>query len=112
MNMITKQAILEITAEMRKNDPEYDLLCCQRRPEQNHRIFVINDNIYFEYWNVHEFEFTIYGEADGKERDDYYDLAWSMTLYASKIRLLPKQLPSFIATCKQRAASISKRYAA
>ena len=108
--MITKKEILEVTAELRKNNPEYDLMCRLRRPEQNHRIFIIDDKIFFEYWNTHEYEFTVYSGIEGKEREDYYSMAWNMVFYANQIHLAPKQLRSFIATCKQKAAIISGRY--
>ena len=108
--MITKKEIRECTAEWCEDYPEYAAIC-SNRPEWKHRYFVLNDHLYFEYWDVHEFEFTIYGDLSDKDYMLYQVVAIELNFHANIFGLNESKLSEFVKYCKVRIASLSKKIA-
>ena len=70
-------------ADGRKHRP------CQR--------FTLTDEVYFEYWNEHEFEFTLMVEDP-----ELYRIIWCLNLWLDSQKNKASRLPSLMAYCKER----------
>ena len=108
--MITKNEIRNITKEWAEDCDDYAQICFNR-PEWKHQYFVLDDHLYFEYWDVHEFEFTVYGDVSDKTYALYMMIAFELNLHANVIGLNKSKLSEFVKYCKARIASVSKKIA-
>lgn len=108
--MITKEEMRNITADWCEDNEDYAEIA-KSRPEWKHQYFVIDDHLYFEYWDKHEFEFTIYDEMSDDIYDAYVLLATALNFHANMINLTKKNLAEFVDYCKMSVERMNKRIA-
>ncbi len=106
--MITKEEIRNITNEWAEDSDDYAQICLNR-PEWKHQYFVLDDHLYFEYWDEHEYEFTVYGDVSNKMYDLYMMVAVELNFHANIIKLNERKLSEYVKYCKARIASVSKK---
>ena len=108
--MITKNEIRKCTADWCEYSEDYAEIA-ENRPEWKHQIFVLDDHLYFEFWDKHEFEFTIYGEMSDKAFKAYSAMAFMLNLHASMNEVAAKDVAEFVGYCKKELAQMSRKIA-
>lgn len=102
--MITTKEAIEISKDFCEENPWYIDIFESRQNLNCHR-FQIDDNLYFEYWGAHDWEFTIL-EENIPNCAAYYALAYQMTYSTVNKGIKYSELPSFIARCKAKVTAI------
>ncbi len=103
--MLTREDINKINAKWRMQSPAYNAIMSKNRPEKKHRVFIISDNIYFEFWKAHEWEFTVRPAASDIFRK-YMNLVRQMLIYADQINLDATKLPRYIAKVRKAVEAL------
>ena len=103
--MLTREDINKINAECRMQSPAYNAIMSKNRPEKKHRVFIISDSIYFEFWKTHEWKFTVRPAASDIFRK-YMNLVHQMIRYADQINLDATKLPRFIAKVRKAVEAL------
>ena len=94
--MTIAQKALAITKNFCEGSPWYTDVTAYRNKLRCHR-YEIDENLYFEYWGPHEWEFTVCAPLDDPKRELYIKLAMGMAAYIHSICLTFSRLPSVIA---------------
>ena len=75
------------------------------------KYFQVNDNVCFEYWDKHEWEFTIGIPLCEEKGKAYYDAICAMGAYMHTINVSLSRLPALLAQCRAKLTSIDKAFA-
>ena len=101
--MITAKEARAITESARKNIPNYEDIYQHRKNFDCFR-FEINEHIYFEFWNEHEWEFTIHDVRSEEEAMMYNMFAVKMSMFFDTFGINRDNLFERMAMCQQMAA--------
>ena len=70
------------------------------------RVFKVNDEVSFEYWNKHEWEFCINTSGTDEETGrKIVNVIKDMSRYMSTINVSYSRVPQLMALCRARLAS-------
>ena len=85
---------------------EYNAIA-ERRRNMNRQVFEIHELITLEYWEKHEWEFTLHTE-DSAEREKYLPCVLRMTDFFRYSKRNSRNLYPLIVVCKRIAEGYSK----
>ncbi len=108
--MITAKEARKIAMEAQRRQAWYASINANRVGMMCH-YYQVNDNVCFEYWNKHEWEFTLGMEADDGRRESYYAVICTMSAYMNTIDVTLTKIPALLAKCKAKFTSIDNAFA-
>lgn len=108
--MITAKEAREIAMEMAQDQAWYAPINAGRMGIKR-QYYQVNDYVCFEYWNKHEWEFTLGMEADDNRRQPYLAVICAMSAYMKTIDVTLTRVPALLAKCKAKFTSIDNAFA-
>ena len=96
-----------ITNMFATNDFVYSEICDKCSSHHCYR-YIINEDLYFEYWTPDEWEFSIKMLRDNPKHEAYYMVVLEMVKYMRSIRVTLSRIPSLIAICTAKVSEINK----
>lgn len=108
--MITAKEANEMAMKMAQDQAWYAPIMDSRMGLKR-KYYQVNDNVCFEYWDKHEWEFTIGIPLCEEKGKAYYDAIYAMSAYMHTINVSFSRLPALLAQCKAKLASIDKAFA-
>lgn len=105
--MITAKEAREISMKAQQRQEWYAHINAGRMGMKCH-YYQVNDNVCFEYWNKHEWEFTFYGAMEREKAKAYTSVVVSMTCHMKTIDVTLSKIPVLLAQCKAQLTSIDE----
>ena len=105
--MITAKEARKIAMEARQRQEWYARINANRVGMKCH-YYQVNDNVCFEYWNKHEWEFTLCGAMEQEKAEAYISVLVSMSHYMKTINVTLSKIPVLLAQCKAQLTSIDE----
>ena len=109
--MITSRMARESAMEMAQEQDWYAPINIDRMGMKRH-YYQVNDNVCFEYWDKHEWEFTLGIPMDDERRQPYLAVIYAMSAYMKTIDVTLTKVPALLAKCKAQLTSIDDAFAA
>ena len=107
--MITAKEAREIANEMAQKQDWYAPINAGRMGMKR-KYYQVNDNVCFEYWDKHEWEFTIGIPMYEEKGKAYYEAICAMGAYMHTINVSLSKLPTLLAQCRAKLTSIDKSF--
>ncbi len=108
--MITSEMARECAMEMAL-DQEWYAPINAGRALMKRQYFQVNDNVCFEYWGKHEWEFTLDIKMDDERKEAYYAAIYAMSAYMHTINVSMTRIPALLAKCRAQLTTIDKTFA-
>ena len=71
--------------------------------------YQVNDNVCFEYWNKHEWEFSLIGIMDDEMARRYTSVITAMAAYMHTINVSFSRIPALLSMCKARLQNVDSQ---
>ena len=107
--MITAKEAREMAMEMAQKQDWYAPIN-GGRVEMKCKYYQVNDYVCFEYWDKHEWEFTLGLPVDDERREAYFAVLVAMSAYMHTINVSLSKLPTLLAQCRAKLTSIDKAF--
>ena len=108
--MITSRMARESAMEMAQEQDWYAPINAGRIGMKR-QYYQVNDYVCFEYWNKHEWEFTLGIPMDDERRQAYLAVIYALSAYMHTIDVTMTKLPALLAKCRALLTSIDKAVA-
>ena len=73
----------------------------QNRPEWKHRVYALDEHLYFDYWDKDEWEISIHGNPNRKECEMYFRIMTTISMATNLGMHWTEDIPSFIDNIKR-----------
>ena len=108
--MITSEMARKCAMEMAQDQAWYAPIN-MNRAFLKRRYFQVNDYVCFEYWDKHEWEFTLMVPVDDERHEAYFAVVSAMAAYMHTIDITMTKIPALLAKCRAQLTSIDKAVA-